>query len=73
MELYTFICHGTCECARKIISSLNKMIPSGNLFFDEDFLWQVRSGVYLSDYKADANAQETSPPFLSRRETPISF
>lgn len=47
MELYIFICHGTCEHTLKIISSLNKMIPSGSLFTDEDFLWQMMSGVYL--------------------------
>jgi len=73
MELYTFICHGTCDRALKIISSLNKMIPSGSLFFDKDFLWQVMTGIYLSDCKAGANAQDTSPPFLSRGEIAISF
>ncbi|OXB75409.1 UNVERIFIED_CONTAM: hypothetical protein H355_010611 [Colinus virginianus] len=32
----------------------------------QDLLWQVMSGVYPSDYKVDANAQETSPPVQRR-------
>lgn len=54
--IYVFICQGTCDCAPERISSLNEMLPSSNLCFDKDSMWQVMSGVHLSVCKADANA-----------------